>query len=518
MAILESLLLDVTFPGPVSLVQKVIAMAKMLLHLLDPDFEVNVSQLAQEIGVSRETLYQWGYRAIAVVGMACIPDRPGPKPIEKAPSQWQERIAHLEEKIRHFQHLSDHLRFENQWLRARMARLTVERKQLVDLAIIVLRMSGKVSYRGIQECIRYLLGVHVPLATIEAQLTVAAQRAEGVLPSLLSSVRVALASLDEIYLKEKGKRIYGLLVVDLPSRAIVTLKRATDRTSDTWKGVVEAIPQAQTTLQGLVSDIARAYPALVRKLGAAWKRSLVHQLCNVHAMRKIHKLTSLALQPYRQARERYKKAKKALAAAPHDPEAWSEYWAARQLRNFHRRMLQYVLTLKGQLLDALRQPTREAAQQALDQVLARLAALPSDYQPFAQEVIGFIHRHGEKLLAHYDVPGLDWTTNSAESAFSVLRRFVTVFKAFSSQEGVQRFFALFVLYYNLKPQRYADGQVIAPLERAGAKLEGNYLHYLGYETLQEIIQYSTLERQVQQQSQEAVLQLSTEFTALALTA
>jgi len=49
----------------------------------------------------------------------------------------------------------------------------------------------------------------------------------------------------------------------------VTLKRATDRTSDTWKGVVEAIPQARTTLQGLVSDIARAHPALVRKLGAA---------------------------------------------------------------------------------------------------------------------------------------------------------------------------------------------------------------------------------------------------------
>jgi len=42
----------------------------------------------------------------------------------------------------------------------------------------------------------------------------------------------------------------------------------------------------------------------------------------------------LALTPYRQARERYKKAKKALAALG-DPEACSEYWAARQLRKFH---------------------------------------------------------------------------------------------------------------------------------------------------------------------------------------
>jgi hypothetical protein len=518
MAILESLLLEIIFPGPVPLVQKVILMAKMLLHLLDEDTQFNVSRLAEDNSVSRNTLYEWGYRAIAILGLACIPDQPGPKPTAESSIQEQEQNDASTQQMDELRQQNDRLRVENQRLRAQVERLTTELSGLVDKAIVVLRLSGKVSYRGIEECIRLLFGIHVPFYIIKEKLGEAADKAEVVLPRLLGSIRVQLTGLDEVYLKERGRRVYGLLVVDLPSRAILVLKRATDRTADTWQTVIEDIPHVKDSLQGLVSDLARAFPALVRQLSAKWGRPLHHQLCNVHAMRKLYTFVTLAMKPYRQAKQRYNKAKKALAAAADSQEAQTEYWSARQLRNFHWRMSRYVLVLVSQLLTALCKPTRQAAEAALDQALARMAELPADYQPWVTKVTDFIHRHRPKLLTHYDVLGLDWTTNACEGAFSVLRRFVTVYKAFPSQESVEQFFALFVLYYNLKPQRYADGACVAPWARAGVHLEGNYLHYLGYETPQTLIPYSKLAQKGAQKSQMSVLRLSTDLNPLPMAA
>jgi len=139
--------------------------------------------------------------------------------------------------------------------------------------------------------------------------------------------------------------------------------------------------------------------------------------------------------------------------------------------------------------------------------LAQLAQLPTNYQPFARLVTKFIRRHQARLLAHFDHPGLAWSSNAAEGTFSLLRRFVTVFKAFSTQQGVQTFFALFLLYYNLKPQRYDDGQRLAPLARAGVQLNDNYLNYLGFQTPTRLIPYSALKQQEQI--------VSTEFPTLA---
>ncbi|HMR66574.1 MAG TPA: hypothetical protein PKE64_21375 [Anaerolineae bacterium] len=49
-----------------------------------------------------------------------------------------------------------------------MAALTQELGELVERVIIVLRLPDKDSYRGIQECLRYLFWVHISLAEIEA--------------------------------------------------------------------------------------------------------------------------------------------------------------------------------------------------------------------------------------------------------------------------------------------------------------------------------------------------------------
>ena len=74
--ILESLLLDIYWVGRVPFVLQVILTAKMVLHLLDPENRINVSKFSKESGVSRQTLYNWGQLAIAILGLGCIPNLP----------------------------------------------------------------------------------------------------------------------------------------------------------------------------------------------------------------------------------------------------------------------------------------------------------------------------------------------------------------------------------------------------------------------------------------------------------
>ena len=502
MDIIDALRLEGKEPTVTTLETKIIVAAKMLLHLLDPDFQLKVSELARQVGVSRQSLYIWGWLAITVLGMACLKTKPGPKAVEPEGAE----VTQLRAELQQMQWDKDRLCFANRQLEREVAALRLELVELIERAIIVLRMSGKVSYRGIQECLHYLFGVHVSLAEIEAQVRQAGQQAQSVLTTLLAQIQVTWVAIDEVYLKEAGRQVYGLLVVDLESRLALALHRAVDRQASTWYQLLKDAPQLRHTLRGMVADLARPYPVLVRRLARYWQRPLVLQDCNVHAMRHLFKLRTKALGPYRRAKQRYQAARKAWLDQPDEPDLQVEYQAAGQLYRFERRLLKYVLGLQQQLIKALGQPSRPAAEAILTQTLAQLARLPTDYQPFTQSVTKFIVRHQPRLLAHFDHPGLAWTTNAAEGAFSLLRRFVTVYKAFSTQQGVQSFFALFLLYYNLKPQCYDDGQLVAPLARAGVQTNGTYLHYLGFQTPTPFIAYAALKRQEQK--------LSTEFPTL----
>lgn len=502
MDIIDALRLEGKEPTVTTLETKIVMAAKMLLHLLDPDFQLNVSELARQIGVSRQSLYNWGWLAITVLGIACLKTKPGPKTVEPEGTE----VTRLKAELQQLQWDKDRLYFANRQLEREVAALKLELVELVERAIIVLRLSGKVSYRGIQECLHYLVGVHISLAEIEAQVQQAGQQAQSVLTTLLAQIQVTWVAIDEVYLKEAGRQIYGLLVVDLESRLALTLQLATDRQASTWFQLLKDLPQVRHTLQGLVADLARPYPELIRRLARYWQRPLVLQDCNVHAMRHLFKLRSKAVGPYRRAKQRYQAARKAWLDQPDKPGVQIEYQAAGQLYRFERRLLKYVLGLQGQLIKALRQPSRPAAEAILTQTLAQLARLPTDYQPFVRSVTKFFVRHQPRLLAHFDHPGLAWTTNAAEGAFSLLRRFVIVYKAFSTQKGVQSFFALFLLYYNLKPQCYDDGQRLAPLARAGVQTDGNYLNYLGFQTPTRLIPYSALKQHEPK--------LSTEFSTL----
>lgn len=187
MAILESLLLEIRWVGRVPLVLQVILMAKMLLHVLDPESQVNVSALSKQSGVSRQTLYSWAYKAISILGISCITSSSQLTPHNQAPTA--DQIESLQEQIHQLQLRNQELDHDNQKLQDQIEYLNRNLAQIVDKSILVLRLSGKVSYRGISECIRLIFAVHLPPHVIESTLSRAANQAEIVNQSLLESIR-----------------------------------------------------------------------------------------------------------------------------------------------------------------------------------------------------------------------------------------------------------------------------------------------------------------------------------------
>jgi hypothetical protein len=135
-------------------------------------------------------------------------------------------VSQLKTQVQQMHWDKERLYFANRQLEQEVATLKLELGELVERAMIVLRMSGKVSYRGIQECLHYLFGIHVSLAEIEAQVRQGGQQAQSILTTLLAQLQVTWAAIDEVYLKEAGRQVYGLLVVDLETRLAQTLPLA----------------------------------------------------------------------------------------------------------------------------------------------------------------------------------------------------------------------------------------------------------------------------------------------------
>lgn len=136
MAILESLLLNIYWVGRVPLVLQVILTAKMVLHLLDPESQINVSKLSRESGVSRQTLYTWGHRAIAILGMACIPNLAEIEASHEIAAN-QTEITELREQVRHAQERNQELEKQNLSLQSEVDRLSSKLQEIVDKAIVV---------------------------------------------------------------------------------------------------------------------------------------------------------------------------------------------------------------------------------------------------------------------------------------------------------------------------------------------------------------------------------------------
>src|SRR6266436_1768277 len=169
-----------------------------------------VTQLSQQIGTSRQTLYAWKGKGQQALEQALTPVR---------------------------------VKGEDE------ATVRSER------AILTLLLEGHASYRGIQACLKELLGLDVSLGTITAIVQLAGQRAQGWLVQQVPEEGRVVA-LDEQYSSKRGEAY--LNVVDAQSGQVWATLPPVAVDGESWTLALWYLHEQGVVCTGSVSDGGKA--------------------------------------------------------------------------------------------------------------------------------------------------------------------------------------------------------------------------------------------------------------------
>ncbi len=169
-----------------------------------------VSHLSQMSGVSRQTLYSWKAKGQVALEQAL---RPASTPAKAEPNGQVER------------------------------------------AILTLLVEGHASYRGIQRCLRVLLGWHISVGKIAAVIQSAGQRAQQWM-SRQVPVQVQGLALDELYGSTHGEAY--LNIVDVHSGMVWASTSPVGVDGESWTLLLWQLEEQGVHWQTVVSDGGRA--------------------------------------------------------------------------------------------------------------------------------------------------------------------------------------------------------------------------------------------------------------------
>lgn len=175
-----------------------------------------VSQMSQQIGVSRQTLYSWKTKGQRALEAALVPKQP-----QTAATQPGE----------------------------------------LQRAVLTLLIQGHASYRGIQACLKELLGLEVSLGTITAIVHTAGERAQGWLRQQVPTGGRVVA-LDEQYSSKRGEAY--LNVVDTQSGQVWASLPPVGVDGESWTLALWELAEQGLTCCGSVSDGGNAIHEALR--------------------------------------------------------------------------------------------------------------------------------------------------------------------------------------------------------------------------------------------------------------
>jgi hypothetical protein len=452
-----------------------VGIALAILRAFTPDQGKPMKTIAADLEIARQTLYttlRWIVSALIwlrrnnmtlarlLVQMGQLKTQLAG--IQRACTALQAEVVKLSKTLAAAQTLVTNLQAEAADLKAGW---TVAKDRL----IVVLKMSGRCSVRSIVEVMEYGLGVHISIGYVQNVLSLAGQRAGVILPKLLKIIPLSGAiCIDEVYLKELGKRVWGVVIVDPMSGLILHFVRCNERSKSAIDNVLKDFGKAglNERITLCLTDMYSGYlePVKTRLSNA------VHQFCWFH-INCFHIGATV-----RRAESAYHKAVKAIVSfnkKHRDPlsgvelkqlqvllgEARSAYqnWAGAQR---FQHMLKRTLNRSG----------HEQAAELLD----RLIRVGSHSQnPYLQKMAAFLTDHRDGLLTFYTcleswqhrlqrlshskqqwIPvvkrwAIPITSNAAEHVFRCLRRYTHTMNHFGTAEATKRFFDLFAFFHNL---------------------------------------------------------------------
>jgi len=148
---------------------------------------------------------------------------------------------------------------------------------MVQRAVQMLLIQGHASYRGIQACLKELLGLEVSLGTISAIVQTAGQRAQAWLEQQVAAEGRMLA-LDEQYSSKRGEAY--LNVVDVHSGQVWASLPAVGVDGESWTLALWYLHEQGVVCKGSVSDGGRAIEEALQttQAGSLHQRDVWHVL------------------------------------------------------------------------------------------------------------------------------------------------------------------------------------------------------------------------------------------------
>lgn len=456
-----------------------VAIAKAILRAFVWDEGEPMQTLANDLRVSRTTLYAKLRQAIGALMWV----RRGKELGETLVSQIQalrERLTQVEQanataqtEVRRLTKALTEAQAKVSILNAQVGQLRAQWTVAQERLIVVLKMSGRCTVRSIVEVLEYGMGIHVSVGYVQGVIAAAGLNAGTALEKLLKVVRLSGAiSVDEVYLKELGSKIWGVVIVDPLSGLVLCLKRCGERSKDAIAQVLKQFAEAgfKDKVKLCLTDMYSGYLEPV----AVHLPKAVHQFCWFH-INCFHIGATV-----RRAKRAYEKAVKALAgfdkkhAAPLPAAAQEQRQVLIKAREQAQRYWTGAQRFQRLLIRLLWSPSLDVASARLDQ-LTRVAAKINN--PYVQQMGTFLAEHRTGLLVFYaclessqhSLKRLSrsqrkwvsltkrWavpiTSNAAEHVFRCLRRYTRQMDHFGADAATQRFFNLFVFYHNMHTLR-----------------------------------------------------------------
>lgn len=435
-----------------------------------------IRTLSATLGISPTTFYATLRQVVAAMMLV----RRGQKNLTELLEQLrklQKRVAELEQGLTRGQAKTESLSLSLAEAQAQVSHFQAEVAALkeqwqvnVERLILVLKLSGHCTVRDIVEVLQAGWGVPVSVGYVQHIIAQAGQNAESVLGRILEVVTLSGAiCIDEVYLKEVGERVYGIVIVDPLTGLILGLKRCSDRSSDTIGDLLATFGNGryQDLIKLCLTDMYKGYLEPVK----THLPQAVHQFCWFH-INCFHIGATV-----RQAKLAYERAVKKLTAFDKkhtDPLSTDlqaqrlalvetctqaqKYWTGAE--RFQRMMRRY-----------LHLPDLAAATAGLERII-RVGNQSKN--PFINKMAAFLKEHqaglltfrlclqsDKHLLQRLSRSQQQWipltkswalpsTTNAAEHIFRCLRRYTKPMGHFGTEAATQRFFHLFAVYHNLR--------------------------------------------------------------------
>jgi hypothetical protein len=267
--------------------QWIVCIAAAIIRAFGAGSTKNMTEIAQTAGLSRQTLYHHLRMAIESLHWVYL-NKQGLsrllRQIEQYRHQWMTAKGKAEEAqqtIRdYWLRLGDRGK-QIKTLEGQLAALKEQNQCFLERMIVVLSLSGRCTIGSIVEVMQLGLGVKMSEGYVHGILAKARGQATAALTSLSRVLPFSGAiAIDEVFLREWGKRIYGVVVVDPITGLILRFGRAGDRTHQAIGEVLKGLSELgmKSSVKLCLTDMYAGYEKLV----ATYFPAAAHQFCWFH--------------------------------------------------------------------------------------------------------------------------------------------------------------------------------------------------------------------------------------------